>query len=278
MSKAMKKYRKVLAIAGTDSGGGAGIPADIKAISACGCYAECAITAVTAQDTTGVSSIHDIPPEIIKEQIIKVIGDIGADSIKIGMLSNASTVTAVAEALEECAKGIPTVLDPVMVSTSGHSLLKPDAIEALTGRLMPLAAIITPNIPEAEALLGIKINGAEYLEDCAKRLSGIAGNSVLLKGGHLEDGDELTDILYNSATGKTSSYSAPRLLTPNTHGTGCTMSSALAAFLANGESMEDAVAHAKEYLYQAIRQGAEYQIGHGHGPVKHFWEFWGSGK
>lgn len=269
----MKRYHKVLAIAGTDSGGGAGIPADIKTISACGCYAECVITAVTVQNTTGVKAVHDIPADIIEAQIDAVLSDMGADSIKIGMLSQTETVRAVARRVSP-EKNIPKILDTVMVSTSGHALLKPEAIEALRNELMPAVSIITPNIPEAEVLLGKKVTSADQLPDCARELSAIAGNSVLLKSGHLEDCDELTDVFYNAANGRISRYPGRKIDSRNTHGTGCTMSSAMASHLAKGATMEEAVAAAKEYLQKAIEAGASYQIGNGHGPVKHFWEFW----
>ncbi|MCQ2250156.1 MAG: bifunctional hydroxymethylpyrimidine kinase/phosphomethylpyrimidine kinase [Bacteroidales bacterium] len=270
----MQKYHTVLAIAGTDSGGGAGIPADIKTISACGCYAQCAITAVTVQNTLGVSDIHDIPASVIKAQIKSVISDMGAQAIKIGMLSKADTVLAVADALRECAQGIPKVLDTVMISTSGHPLLQPDAMEALISQLMPLSSVITPNLPEAEALLGTSIGSISQMEECAYQLHKITGGSVLLKGGHLADTDVLTDVLYNAGNGRTSRYSAPRVESCNTHGTGCTMSSAMASYLALGMDLEQAVGKAKQYLHKAIEAGAGYSIGHGHGPVKHFWEFW----
>ena len=265
----MKQYHKVITIAGTDSGGGAGVPADIKAISANGCYAACVITAVTAQNTLGVSAVHDIPPEIIKAQAEAVLSDIGADAIKIGMLSKTETVNAVADVLADS----PTpniVLDTVMVSTSGHRLLQPDAIDALRNNLMPKALLITPNIPEAEVLLDEKITMQSQLDDCARRLSDIAGNSVLLKAGHLEDTDQLIDVLYNKVSGKLSYYPFHRINTVNTHGTGCTLSAAIASHLALGCTLEDAVARAEEYLHKALEAGAEYEIGRGHGPVKHF--------
>lgn len=267
-----KLYHKVLTIAGTDSGGGAGVPADIKTISACGCYAECVITAVTVQNTMGVSGVHDIPADIIKAQTKAVLSDIGADAIKIGMLSLPETVEAVAEAIEDS----PTphiVLDTVMVSTSGHALLVPEAVKALRDKLMPLASIITPNIPEAEVLLGKRITHAHEMEDCARELSRIAENSVLLKAGHLTD-SELCDIFYNIQTGRITRYPAKRIESANTHGTGCTLSSAIASYLAQGLDMESAVMKGKEYLYGALCAGADYKIGNGHGPVKHFWRFW----
>ena len=265
----MKTYPKVITIAGTDSGGGAGIPADIKAISACGSYAACVITAVTAQNTLGVSAVHDIPAAIIKAQAEAVLSDIGADAIKIGMLSKAETVNAVAEALQHS----PTpniVLDTVMVSTSGHRLLQPDAVDALRNNLMPKALLITPNIPEAEVLLGMEISTQSQLDNCARQLSEIAGNSVLLKAGHLEDNDEIYDVLYNATTGGSTRYPAKRINTVNTHGTGCTLSAAIAAFLSQGFALETAVQKAEDYLHRAIAAGAEYKIGNGHGPVKHF--------
>ena len=216
-----------------------------------------------------MTAVHDIPPEIIKAQSQAVFSDIGADAIKIGMLSKTETVNAVAESLEDS----PThniVLDTVMVSTSGHRLLLPDAIDALCKNLMPKALLITPNIPEAEALLGEKISRQSELDTCARRLSEIAGNSVLLKAGHL-DTDDMYDVLYNAKTMTTTHYPARRVKTMNTHGTGCTLSSAVAAFLAKGDSLESAVQNAETYLHKAIEAGAEYKIGGGHGPVKHFY-------
>ncbi len=273
-ARKMKTYHKVLAIAGTDSGGGAGIPADIKTISACGCYAECVITAVTVQNTLGVSGVHDIPADVIENQARAVLSDMGADAIKIGMLSETATVKAVAKVIRETEHKIPSVLDTVMVSTSGHPLLKPEAITALREELMPEVQIITPNIPEAEVLLGKKVTSADQLPDCARELSKIAGNSVLLKSGHIENSDELTDVFYNADNGRISRYPGRKIESRNTHGTGCTMSSAMASFLAMGATMEEAVSEAKKYLQKAIEAGADYQIGNGHGPVKHFWNFW----
>ena len=267
-----KNYYRVLTIAGTDSGGGAGVPADIKAISACGCYAECAVTAVTVQNTLGVKAVHDIPPEIIKAQIKAVLDDLGADSIKIGMLSKPETVKAVAEAVKfSDVKNI--VLDPVMVSTSGHRLLSEEAVEVLKNELLPLADIITPNLPEAEVLLSRKISSQDETEKCAEDLAQLGRTSVLLKAGHFED-DDLFDVLYNFETKQVTKYEARRIKTQNTHGTGCTLSSALAAFLAQGLSLECAVENAENYIQNAIREGADYQLGSGHGPVKHFWRFW----
>ena len=267
----MKKYHKVLAIAGTDSGGGAGIPADIKAISACGSFAMCAITAVTAQNTLGVNEIHSIPPKIVASQIDAVFSDIGVDSVKIGMLHSADIVEIVASSLKK-AGAINIVLDPVMVATSGSILLKDEAVLALKKTLIPLAKIITPNVPEAEVLLGEKIDNQNNAEYFAKKLSQIGGTSVLLKAGHFVC-ENICDVLYNITTDKITKLPTKKIVTKNTHGTGCTLSSAIAAYLAQGFSLEDSVLRAKNYITNAIIKGADYQFGSGHGPVNHFWSF-----
>ena len=251
-----KKYPTVLTIAGSDSGGGAGIQADIKAISAMGCYAASAITAITVQNTVGV-------------QIDAVLSDIGADAIKIGMLHSAEVVNLVAEKIEQY--GIKNVvLDPVMVSTSGHRLIEETAIDSLKSRLMPLARVITPNIPEAEILCGKKIASEKEFAEVAKILSLDNSVSVLLKAGHLT-GETLVDYFYNAEDGSIALLPSKRVNTRNTHGTGCTLSSAFAAALAKGETLTKAAQSAKQYIQQAIISGAEYQIGKGHGPVNHFW-------
>ena len=264
----MKSYRRVLTIAGSDSGGGAGIQADIKAISAMGCFAASAITAVTVQNTVGVQAVHPIPVDILVGQIDCVLSDIGADAIKIGMLHSAEVVEVVAGMLEKY--GIRNVvLDPVMVSTSGHRLIEESAIEVITKRLVPLARVITPNIPEAEILSGRKIENEEDFPEVAKMLSFGGKVSVLLKAGHLT-GDDLVDYFYNAENGEVTLLPSKRVYTKNTHGTGCTLSSAFAAALARGEELSTAAASAKKYIEQAIISGAEYTIGHGHGPVNHF--------
>lgn len=270
----MKKYSRVLTIAGSDSGGGAGIQADIKAISATGGYAASAITAVTVQNTLGVKAVHDVPVEIIKGQISAVLEDIGADAVKIGMLSNKEVVRAVRSTLDEF--GITQiVLDPVMVATSGDRLIDEDAVEVLATELAPYARVITPNIPEAEILAGVRIASQEDLPQVARALSSamssISGRkvSVLMKAGHLDD-DELVDYFYNAEEDHTVELRSRRVDSRNTHGTGCTLSSALASFLAQGFSLDDAARKAKEYISAAIEAGAGYEIGHGHGPVKHF--------
>lgn len=263
----MKHYTTVLTIAGSDSGGGAGIQADIKTISALGCYATTAITAITVQNTVGVEAVHPVPVDFVKGQIEAVLSDIGADAVKIGMLQSAEIVQALAEMLRKYKVG-NVVLDPVMVSTSGHRLIEEDAIDTLRRELIPLARVITPNIPEAEILLGgEEIRSQASLPEMAQRLSASCGVSVLLKAGHLSE-DELTDILYDKETDKLLQLTSKRIRTRNTHGTGCTMSSALAASLAKGETLQQAASSAKTFISNAIIAGADYEIGHGHGPVQ----------
>lgn len=266
----IQNFPRVLTIAGSDSGGGAGIQADIKSISANGCFAASAITAITAQNTLGVNAVEGLSIDIIEGQIDAVLSDIGADSVKIGMLHSAEVVQCVARMLRKYnIKDV--VLDPVMVSTSGHRLIEESAIEVLKAELMPMARVITPNIPEAEILLGEPISGQDDLPDAARRLAEQYGVSVLLKAGHLVN-DELIDICYNRETGEVIKLKACRVDTRNTHGTGCTLSSALAAQLAKGLSLTDAARAAKAYINAAIIHGANYTIGHGHGPVAHFYE------
>lgn len=264
----MKKYNRVLTIAGSDSGGGAGIQADIKAISAMGCYAASAVTAVTVQNTLGVQAVHPVPLDILEGQIEAVLSDIGADAIKIGMLHSSEVVNLVADMLERYRiKNV--VLDPVMVSTSGHRLIEADAVKVIKSRLMPLARVITPNLPEAEVLAGCRIVSESDFDMIARRLSDGGKVSVLLKAGHL-DGDTLVDYLYNAEDGMMTRLPSVRVRTKNTHGTGCTLSSAFAAALARGEDLTCAAKSAKAYIEQAIISGAEYRIGNGHGPVNHF--------
>ena len=262
-----KRYNTVLTIAGSDSGGGAGIQADIKAISAMGCYAASAITAITVQNTLGVQAVHPVPLEILRGQIDAVLSDIGADAVKIGMLHSSEVVNLVAEMIEKYQiRNI--VLDPVMVSTSGHRLIEEDAVEVIKTRLMPLARVITPNVPEAEILAGCKIAGEDEFEAIARRLSDNGNVSVLMKAGHLS-GDSLVDYFYNAEDDTITRLQSKRVQTKNTHGTGCTLSSAFAASLAKGENLTDAAISAKRYIEQAIISGAEYEIGKGHGPVNH---------
>ena len=265
----MKKYPVVLTIAGSDSGGGAGIQADIKSISATGSYAASAITAVTVQNTLGVEDVHPVPVNVISAQIAAVLGDIGADAVKIGMLHSAEVVLAVKEQLMRF--GIKDiVLDPVMVSTSGHRLIEDSAVKVLSEELVPVARVITPNVPEAEILAGTRIASQADLPRIARALSCGGRVSVLMKAGHLSD-DSLVDVFYNAEADTVLELPSRRLYTPNTHGTGCTLSSAFASFIARGFGLDDAARAAKDYINSAIVSGAQYTIGHGHGPVDHFW-------
>jgi hydroxymethylpyrimidine/phosphomethylpyrimidine kinase len=263
-----KRYHRVLTIAGSDSGGGAGIQADIKTISAMGCYAASAITAITVQNTVGVRAVHPIPINILEGQIDVVLSDIGADAVKIGMLHSAEVVSLVADKIEQY-EIKHVVLDPVMVSTSGFKLVEEDAVDVIKKRLLPLARVITPNIPEAEILAGCKIIGEQDFDKMARKLSANNGVSVLLKAGHL-DGDFLVDYFYNAENDTMVLLPSKRVWTPNTHGTGCTLSSAFAASLARGEELTVAAKSAKRFIEQAIISGAEYEIGTGYGPVNHF--------
>lgn len=265
----MKHYNRVLTIAGSDSGGGAGIQADIKTISACGCYAASAITAITVQNTCGVSGVHPVPVDFVEQQIDAVLSDIGADAIKIGMLHSVEVVGCVARMLRKypCPN---VVLDPVMVSTSGHRLIEESAIACLRTELLPLATVITPNIPEAEILLDEKkLNWQADLYDAARELGERYGTSVLLKAGHLTE-EKLVDLFYSKEDGTLTELPSLRIETRNTHGTGCTMSSALASALAKGLPLVEAAKSAKAYINSAIISGADYEIGHGFGPVNHF--------
>lgn len=263
-----KKYNTVLTIAGSDSGGGAGIQADIKAISAMGCYAASAITAVTVQNTVGVQAVHPVPLDILEGQIDAVLSDIGADALKIGMQHSSEVVRLVADKIRQY--GLTNVvLDPVMVSTSGHRLIEESAVEDIRKYLLPLARVVTPNLPEAEVLIGRSIAGEADFEAVAGEISGTYGVSVLLKAGHLS-GETLTDYFHNVEDGTLTLLPSRRVETRNTHGTGCTLSSALAAAIARGEDLTAAAISAKKYIEQAIISGADYQIGKGHGPVNHF--------
>ncbi len=264
-------YKKTLTIAGSDPSGGAGIQADIKTMSALGCYAASAITAVVDENTCGVMGVMPVPPAFVKGQIKSVMDDIEPDAIKIGMVYSQELVEVIAETLSRYSvRNI--VIDPVMVATSGDALSNGLIAQAITETLAPMGRLITPNIPEAEVLLGEKIN-ADNMESAAKELAAKTRTSVLLKAGHLEE-NVLTDILYNAESGETLRLSSPKVDTRNTHGTGCTLSSAVASFLAHGYGLNDAVRLAKEYISNAIKAGAEYNIGHGHGPVHHFHNLW----
>ena len=271
--KSLRQYCKVLTIAGSDSGGGAGIQADLKTFSAIGCYGMSVITALTAQNTQGVKAIHAVPPAFAVEQIEAVLSDIGADAIKIGMLYSAELIEAVAQELKKHgARKI--VLDPVMVAQSGDKLLQDDAIEAIKTHLMPLADVVTPNIPEASVLCGRQLTQWSDIESAAETLAKHGSRSILIKGGH---GDERksTDLLFLAGESRFVSLEADRIETRNNHGTGCTLSSAIASYMAKGKDIEEAVQEAKTFMNHAIAAGAHYKIGHGHGPVHHFFQWWG---
>lgn len=265
----MKQYPIVLAIAGSDSSGGAGIQADIKAISATGSYAASAITAVTVQNTQGVRAVHPIPLDILSGQIEAVMEDLNVGAVKIGMLHSSALVQEVARMLKRFNVG-KIVLDPVMVSTSGHRLIEEDAIQSLKDVLLPMATVLTPNIPEAEILSDMTVRSREDMERAARILSLQGRVSVWMKAGHLED-ETLVDVFYDAPRDRFLYLPAKKCPTPNTHGTGCTLSSAMASYLAQGCELDEAARKAKDYLSQAILSGSQYQIGHGHGPVCHFW-------
>lgn len=268
----MKTYFRALTIAGSDSGGGAGIQADLKTFSALGVFGMSAITALTAQNTRVVTGIFPVTPAFIGEQIDAVMEDIGTDAVKIGMLHSPEVIEVVAAKLEQwqCPN---VVLDPVMVSKSGDKLLQDEAVAALKERLLPLASVITPNLPEASVLLGRQIDTQEKMEAAAADLGNLGAGNVLVKGGHLSSGQSL-DLLYESDGGVITEYPGGRVATRNSHGTGCTLSSAIAAGLARGLDLKNAVDQAKKYITGALTAGAEFRTGSGHGPVHHFFALW----
>lgn len=259
-----------LTIAGSDSGGGAGIQADIKAISATGGYACSVITALTAQNTLGVTGVMPVPADFISAQFDAVFSDLDVKAVKIGMLGDAQTIKTVAAALRKYQPAF-VVLDPVMVATSGDLLLEQDAVATLISELLPLADVITPNLHEAQALLGrspkVLPETDTDMKDCAKALLALGCRSVLLKGGH-QDGAQAVDYWQDSESLQT--FSAERIATDNTHGTGCTLSASIASFLAQGLPMSEAIAQAKHYIQGAISHADELEIGAGSGPVHHF--------
>lgn len=254
-----------LTIAGSDSGGGAGIQADLKTFQALGVYGASAITAITAQNTLGVRAVHEIPTDVIAAQIDAVVEDLGIDGLKTGMLSSAAIIETVAERVRHWGLQDRLVVDPVMVAKSGHRLLRQDATQALIKRLLPLAAVLTPNVPEAEVLTGIEIHSAADLRRAARLMVYLGVRAVVMKGGHLP-GDPV-DVLYDGASYY--AFPATRIQTQSTHGTGCTFSAAIAAGLAQGRPVLEAVAVAKTYLTSAIQRATP--IGDGHGPVAHDW-------
>lgn len=255
---------RVLICAGSDSGGGAGIQADIKTVTALGGFATTAITALTAQNTMGVSSIIEVPINFLLEQIRVVLSDLGADCIKTGMLHNVQVIEAVSEAIEKDGGKKYLVVDPVMVAKGGQELLESSALNALKSHMIIRADLLTPNIPEAELLTGIEISDIDTMRRAAHAILEMGSKAVLLKGGHLKD-ETLTDILVTKDAEKT--YSGPRLLTKHTHGTGCSMASAVATGIAQGKTLEMAVQRARAYVFTAIKTAP--QFGKGHGPLNH---------
>lgn len=258
----------ILSIAGSDPSGGAGIQADLKTFGALGCYGMAVITALTAQNTRGVSAIHIPPPDFIAAQIDAIFADIRVDAVKIGMLANGAIAQVVAERLA-CHKARNIVLDPVLVATSGDSLGAPDVVEAMRQALFPLAVLVTPNLPEAARLAGLpQPLDLAGMEACGRALTGQGAQAVLVKGGHMA-GEMAIDMLVTPAACQR--FEARRIDTPNTHGTGCTLSSAIAAGLGRGLDLVAAISAAKIYLGGALQHSATLAVGTGHGPVQHFW-------
>jgi hydroxymethylpyrimidine/phosphomethylpyrimidine kinase len=256
-----------LTIAGSDSGGGAGIQADLKTFSAFRVFGMSVLTALTAQNSVGVHGVHNVPPEFVAQQIDVVLDDFGADAVKVGMLSTAPIVRAVAARLRAHGQE-RIVVDPVMIAKSGDPLLQPDARAALVREMLPLATVVTPNLHEAAALAGITVETEKEMDEAARRIGALGPRHVLVKGGHLKD--SATDLLWDGTA--MLRFTAPRIDSPNTHGTGCTYSSAIAAGLALGQPLPEAVRRAKAYVTAAIREG--FRAGHGVGALRHFVERW----
>ena len=255
---------RVLIIAGSDSGGGAGIQGDIKTVTCLKAFATTAITALTAQNTQGVFGIHEVPDDFIRQQITLVMDDIGSDAFKTGMLHKSSVIRTVAEAIAPYTQTIPLVLDPVMFAKGGAALLQADALDTLKTHLLPMAAVITPNLPEAEFLAGMPIHSTSDMQKAAEKILQLGCKAVLLKGGHLE-GEILTDLLVTQHNSEV--FTSPRIQTPHTHGTGCTLASAIATGLAQNLSLSEAVARGRDFVRKAIEQAP--QLGKGHGPLEH---------
>lgn len=265
-----KQYKKALSIAGFDGSGGAGLQADLKTFSALGCYGMTVLTAVPVQNTQGVKSIYELPTQCIEEQMRSLFEDIGVDVVKIGMLHRPEIIEAVARGLKDYLP-LTIVVDPVMAGKCGHRLLINEAVVALKELILPLATVLTPNLPEAEDLLQKKIISKSDMENAAKALASMGPNAVVLKGGHKE-GELSEDCLWFD--GLIHWFQSERINTVNTHGTGCTLSAAIAAKLAQGKSIPKAVEDAKLYLFEALKSGAEYKLGQGKGPVNHFYNIW----
>jgi hydroxymethylpyrimidine/phosphomethylpyrimidine kinase len=255
---------RVLIIAGSDSGGGAGIQADLKAVTALGAFGMTAITALTAQNTLGVHGVLPVPLDFLRQQIAVVLDDLGADALKTGMLADSATIDAVCDEITARAPGLPLVADPVMVAKGGHPLLVPEAAETLKRRLLPIAAVLTPNLPEAEALSGMRIRTLDEMRHAAQTMLTLGCQAVLLKGGHMP-GDTVVDVLATDTGVR--NFESPRIESRSTHGTGCTLASAIATGLAQGLDLEIAVARAREYVRRAIETAPGF--GAGHGPLNH---------
>ena len=266
MKNGCANYITTLTIAGSDSCGGAGVQADVKTMSALGCYAATAITAITVQNTLGVTAVHAVPPEIVAGQIRVVMDDIRPRAVKVGMVNDTATIIAIADALKDYDVE-HIVVDPVMVATSGSRLMKDDAVEVFCKQLLPLAKLLTPNIPETEVLSGITVSDKESMDSAALRILQLGCSNLLVKGGHLEG--KKIDRLYGEVERE---YVGENVVTRNTHGTGCTLSSAITSFLAQGLPVDEAIGAAKEWLTKALRAGADVEIGKGHGPVNHFFD------
>nr|WP_315204696.1 bifunctional hydroxymethylpyrimidine kinase/phosphomethylpyrimidine kinase [uncultured Albidiferax sp.] len=260
------RYLRLLSIAGSDSGGGAGIQADLKTFSALGCYGMTALAALTAQNTRGVTAIHPVPPAFLKAQLQAVLDDIGVDAVKIGMLHSPEMVEIVAWAIDHYQLK-KVVLDPVMVATSGDRLMAQETVQVLVDQLFPRATVVTPNLDEAALLLGRTVDNAEALEPAVADLLAMGAQAVLVKGGHLP-GSAVVDVL-GLADGKRQRWESVRIATHNGHGTGCTLSSAIAVYLAEGQALPEAVGLARSYILGAITGGAQVHTGHGQGPLNH---------
>lgn len=267
----MNYYKRVLTIAGSDSGGGAGIQADIKTISALGCYASSVITAITAQNTIKVFAFEPVSLVMVEAQIRAVLDDIGADAIKIGMLANGDVARVVASTLGDYPK-IPIVLDPVLVATSGDSLSGDEVVRVLIDSLIPMSTVVTPNLPETFALSGVKIESKEDYGKAWEVFKSYGAKALLIKGGHNPMEGLVVDQLFTLSQNRI--YESEFIESPNTHGTGCTLSSAIASFLAHGNDLDLAVEHSTAYIHHALATAADYRLGHGHGPVHHFYKTW----
>ncbi len=264
--RAKQRYVRVLTIAGSDSSGGAGIQADLKTISALGCYGMTAITAITAQSTVGVKAVQVLPADLLQAQIQAVVEDIGVDAVKIGMLPSIEQIQVVAQAIEHYQ--FPwVVLDPVMVSSSGTALMEPGSVAAMVVELFPRVSLVTPNLDEASLLLGRSVARTEEMDNAASALLTLGAKAVLLKGGHLP-GDQMVDVLAQPGLGVVR-WQSPRIVSGNLHGTGCTLASAIASYLALGHDLGQAISLARDYLMHAIVRGAEVQTGQGQGPLNH---------